>query len=146
MMEDFYTRKAANEGVELPLFYPDGSKSDHWLIVRGVDSDDFRRAETQAKRNIINLSQIDDEQQRNQEMADAELQCIASLIADWSFDKPINQQNVLEFLREAPQICDQVNRFAVRRADFFSKKSDNSAIGQKQKSNSKKSQTAQKQS
>ena len=133
-MKEFYTRQKANEGVKLPLYHPDGSVSDHWFIVRGVDSDEFRRAEAKAKRSAVELAQIEDEQERAEQVRETELKCIAALVAGWSFDQDATTDNVVNFLREAPQIADAVNRFAARRAEFFVKKSDSSATGQKKKS------------
>lgn len=37
-MESFFTRENANEGIELPLLLPDGTKTEHWLRIRGVDA------------------------------------------------------------------------------------------------------------
>lgn len=34
-MESFFTRENANEGIELPLLLPDGTKTEHWLRIRG---------------------------------------------------------------------------------------------------------------
>lgn len=136
-MQEFYTRQTANEGVQLPLYRPDGTLSEHWLRVRGVDSDHFRRAEAKAKRKAVELAQIEDEQKRAEAVRETELECIAALVAGWSFEQEASLINVVNFLREAPQIADMVNRFAARRAEFFSKKSASSATGQKSKSNSR---------
>lgn len=122
-MKEFFTRKVANEGVKLPLYYPDGTVSDHWIMARGVDSDHFRQAEAMAKRQAIELSQIDDERERLAAMNELELDCIASLVAGWSFEEECTQGNVVNFLREAPQISDMINRFAAKRSEFFKKKS-----------------------
>lgn len=136
-MQEFFTRQTANEGVQLPLYRPDGTLSEHWLQVRGVDSDHFRRAEAKAKRKAVELAQIEDEQKRAEAVRETELECIAALVAGWSFEQEASPINVVNFLREAPQIADMVNRFAARRAEFFSKKSASSATGQKSKSSSR---------
>jgi hypothetical protein len=132
-MEEFYTRNKANEGVILPLTFPNGEASDHWLRVRGVDSDQFRQAESDSNRKAVELALIEDKEERDKEVRTVELFCIASLVADWSFDKECIDENVVDFLREAPQISDAVNRFAARRSEFFRKKSNSSADGVKQK-------------
>lgn len=132
-MEEFFTRNKANEGVVLPLSHPDGTASDHWIKVRGVDSDNFRRAESAANRKAVELAMIDDKEERENAVRDVELECIASLVASWSFDKECTTDNVIAFLREAPQISDSVNRFAARRSEFFSKKSNSSTDGAKPK-------------
>lgn len=143
-MKEFYTRQTANEGVNLPLYHPDGTLSEHYFVVRGIDSDHFRQAEAAAKRKAVEIAQIENEQERAEAVRETELKCIAALIASWSFPEPCTIANVVNFLREAPQIADMVNRFAARRAEFFSKKSTSSATGSKQKSSSKKSQKDQK--
>lgn len=144
-MKEFYTREKANEGIELPLFLPDGTLSEHWLIVRGVDSDKFRQAESTAKRKAIEFAQIEGMQERADAVRTAELECIAALIADWSFPQECTADNVVTFLREAPQIADEVNRFAARRIAYFRKKSETSVPGTKAKSNSPKNRKGQKQ-
>lgn len=143
-MKEFYTRQKANEGVKLPLFLPDGTQSDHWFMVRGVDSDQFRKSEARAKRKAVEFAQMEDQDERADAIREAELECIASLIASWSFDEECTDENVVNFLREAPQIADAVNRYAARRADYFSKKPGSSATGSKRKSSSKPRQKAQK--
>lgn len=145
-MKEFYTRQKANEGVKLPLFHPDGTPSEHWFLVRGIDSDQFRRAEASAKRKAVELAQIEDADERAEQVRETELKCIAALVASWSFEEECTTENVVNFLREAPQIADAVNRYAARRADFFGKKSSNSATGRKRKSSSKSRPRAQKSS
>lgn len=145
-MKEFYTRQTANEGVQLPLYYPDGTLSEHWLKVRGVDSDHFRRAEAKAKRKAVEMAQIEDEQKRAEAVRETELECIAALVAGWSFPEQATTDNVVNFLREAPQIADMVNRFAARRAEFFGKKSTSSASGSSRKSSSSSARKGQKRS
>ena len=137
-MKEFFTRQAANEGVKLPLQHPDGTPSGHWLQVRGIDSDSFRRAETKGKQRVMELLSVKDDHLREEEIEKAEVECIASLVAGWSFPQPLTQEEVVLFLTEAPQIREQVNSFAARRAAFFAKKSMRSAGGLKKSSSSKK--------
>lgn len=143
-MKEFFTRQTANEGVQLPLFLPDGTATEHWLKVRGVDSDEFRRAEAAAKRKAIEIAQIENEQKRAEAVRETELGCIAALIAGWSFPEPLTNDNVVNFLREAPQIADMVNRFAARRSEYYSKKFTSSATGSKPKSSSRSRRKGQK--
>ena len=44
-MAQFCTRDAANEGVKFPLKTSDGKGTEHWIFVRGIDSDRFRMAD-----------------------------------------------------------------------------------------------------
>lgn len=124
-MADFFTRDLANEGIRIPLFDPYGEKTEHWLQVRGIDSDEFRRADIAARRQAIKLAMIEDEAERAEEMAKQQRALIASLVADWSFkdEKPCTVENVAEFFLQAPQIMDAVDQLAAKRANFFAKRS-----------------------
>lgn len=134
-MEEFYTRNRANEGNKLPLYYPDGRESEHWLIVRGIDSDHFRMAESAGRKKALEALQIESQQKRAEFARNVEVETIASLVAGWSFDMPCTPDNVVKFLHEAPQICDMVNRYAAKRTEFYKAKSTSSAIGPVQSSN-----------
>jgi hypothetical protein len=136
-MEEFFTRDIANEGKRVDLVHPDGSASIHWIQIRGMDSDAFRTAETKAKRTAVEVAQIDDDDKRAAAIAETELRVIAALIAGWSFEKKCTQSAVVRFLEEAPQIADMVNRYAARRAFFFSGEPTPSVDGPHQKPGSK---------
>ena len=123
-MDEFFTREIANEGRRVDLVHPDGTPSEHWLQIRGMDADAFKIAETGAKREAVEISQIDDDKKRAVAIADVELKTIAALIADWSFDQKCTSKEVVKFLREAPQIAEMVNRYAARRSLFFGKESN----------------------
>ena len=143
-MKEFFTRERANEGVKLPLYHPDGTTSEHWLLVRGVDSDSFRRTETKSKQRVVELLALPDDNTREEKISEVEIDCIASLVADWSFPQELTHEAVVSFLTEAPQIREQVNSFAARRSVFFAKKLKPSTAGSRKKSSSKKDQQVQK--
>lgn len=125
-MEEFFTADAAEEGVKLPLQTPDGKETNHWLVVRGIDSDVFREAESTAKRKAM---QLGDDKDRDRKYNEIQNHVIASLIKDWSFDMPCNKKNKMEFLKKAPQIGEVVNRFAGNRGVFFKTRAKNSSSG-----------------
>jgi hypothetical protein len=119
-MEDFMTRSKANEGHQIPLYTADGRLSAHWLRVRGVDSDAFRKSQTKQTRRTSEIALLPEEE-REEAILDATLEMQAALVAAWSFDMPCTLDNVKAFLREAPQIAAEVDKFASRRAFFFKK-------------------------
>lgn len=125
-MEAFFTRELANEGIEIPLYLPDGTKTEHWLRIRGVDSDHFRLAEAESKRDAMRVAMIEDPLERAKAIADAKLNLIAALVISWSFEKECTLENVKEFFRQAPQIADAVDQVASKRALFFAKRSSSS--------------------
>lgn len=132
-MQDFYTRQKGSEGKKVPLYSPSGEPTSHWLLVRSIDSDEFRRAEIQAKRAAAKLVEIEDEEERAAEVRKQTTGVIASLIAGWSFEQECSPDNVVNFLTEAPQIADMVNQIAARRRDFYNAPSENCTSGQKRK-------------
>jgi len=142
-MEAFFTRERANEGVEVPLYTPDGTKSQHWIRIRGVDSDAFREAEANSKRDAFRVASIEDTVERAKAIQDAKLNLIASLVISWSFEKECTPKNVKEFFRQAPQIADAVDQVASKRALFFAKRSSSSVSTPKPSSGSTRSRKGQ---
>jgi hypothetical protein len=134
MIEGFYTRKAGNEGRQVPLTWPDGRESDHWLTVHSVDSDAFRDADVRLRRGLVEMIDMDPEE-REQAIKANKIEAVASLISGWSFDLEFTHENLVKFLTEAPQIRDMVDRVAANRAFFLTKES-RSSTGTRKRSSS----------
>ncbi len=117
-MEDFMTRAKANEGHKIPLHTPDGKLSPHWIRVRGVDSDSFIKARSRQSRRIGEIAAMPEDEQE-EAILEATAEMLASLVAEWSFDMPCTKENVINFLREAPQIAAEIDKFASSRTFFF---------------------------
>lgn len=143
IMKDFYTRESANEGVKLPLFTPEGKETEHYLVIRGVDSDAFRLAESEAKRSSIKIIGVEDEGERNNLVYEGKIEMLSSLICGWSFEEKVSKENIKTLLREAPQIADRIDRFACDRTLFFGLKSAGSESSPKTTSGSRKRRKAQ---
>lgn len=126
-MEAFYTRDKANEGQRLPLRSPDGKPTDHWLQVRHVWSDAFQAAEEASMREIqeriIALGDKPDDGEVAKAKRDGTNRLLASLVSAWSFDEECTPDNVAAFLAKAPQIAEQINRFAADAKRFFASES-----------------------
>lgn len=125
-MEQFFTRKVANEGIKVPLSLPNGAETAHFFVVRGVDSDAFRDADAASRRVAVLAAGLEDEAERKALLDDSRLDLVIALIADWSFDQECNYENKRRLLIEAPQLRDAVDRIAAKRSLFFGKKSKNS--------------------
>lgn len=149
-MEEFYTKSKAETGIKLPLYRPDGTKSDHWLLIKGIDSITFQKEDFKARRQRSNIeiqaNAIKDPAEKEnflfEQIQEQEVGIIAALVADWSFDKGedfdpeakpnfvFNKKNVREFLKNAPQIREQINQFSARRSLFFGNGSGSSSDSQ----------------
>lgn len=125
-MEAFFTRRKANEGIKLPLWTPQGTKSEHWVRIMGVDSDEFRAANAESQRDALRIAQMDDKAEQARAIADSKRMLVAALVIDWSFDRPCTRESVAEFFLEAPQIMDSIDVAASRRALFFAHGSSSS--------------------
>ncbi|WP_163836873.1 phage tail assembly chaperone [Spartinivicinus ruber] len=121
-MTDFFTREKANTGIKLPLTLPDGTETEHYLVIRGVDSDFYQEAVNETRRLVLLDAKNKNSEYTNKE---AELTILASLVADWSFDEECTPENIKKFLREAPQIAPKIDSVAGDRSLFFGKKQSN---------------------
>jgi len=131
-MKEFFTKQVANEGIKLPLIRPsDGSETAHWLQIRGIDSDAYHRATRRYKSELpdiaATIASIDDEAKRldftDSARSEQEVKLMASLVAGWSFDEPCTEENVIEFLTQAPQVSDAIDKIAGKRSRFFTNNS-----------------------
>lgn len=121
-LSDFHTRPKANEGEKLPLSLPDGTPTDEYLLVRGVDSDQFKDALDAYRRELIGYAKLPDAE-RTEKGEQAKRKLVASLVIGWSFKVDFTEAALLEFFREAPHIATEVDAFASDRRRFFRKRS-----------------------
>ena len=135
-MDAFFTRQRANEGVELPLDLPDGTPTRHRIRIRGIDSDHFRTAQAESRRRLVEMATSAERVTLNAEDMESErLKMLASLVASWTFDLPCTIENVVSFLREAPQIAQQIDKLSAKRNIFFRNGSQNSMNSREPNSN-----------
>ena len=118
-MEDFFTEERASEGAKIMLRTPSGEETDHWLLLRGIDSEEFRMAQARFNRSAVAIASIEDEGVRERATMNGTRELIAVLIKDWSFEQPCTLENAIEFLRRAPQLESKIDRTVSDRALFF---------------------------
>lgn len=142
-VSDFFTRDAANEGVKIPLLNPRTGRAE-WIKILGIDSDVFREAKINKARELIKIAEIDDNGERAEAIKEADLELLSVLVVDWSFDDPCVPAEIVNVLRNAPQIAEVVDTKAGARSLFLQKKSGNSKGTQKRSSSSLKSRKGKK--
>lgn len=126
-MEQFFTRQRANEGIELPLDLPDGTPTAHRIRIRGIDSDQFRAANAESRRRLVELTMNREKATVDPLEHEAErLRLLASLVVSWTFPQPCTVEGIIELLRQAPQLAEQIDRVAAKRSLFFRNGSPNS--------------------
>lgn len=124
-IKELFTREECNKTQRVTI----GSE---WIDCLGTDSDAFRKAKLEANRLVV---------AGDLALDDFEPFLIASLIVDWSFDEECNNDNKVALLREAPSLCEAIDRQASKRANFTKRLSPNSTNTQKAGSGSAKSKT-----
>ena len=125
--ELFYTKPKAEEGVKIPLELADGTTTSEWLLVRGIDSEIFQRKQLEVRGAILEAMK-DNESDAGfdllQQKHKADL--LACLVADWSFDDECTENNIKEFLSNAPHIADKIDSISADRVFFMQKESNES--------------------
>lgn len=111
----------------MPLALPDGTPTDEWLLIRGVDSDQFRAALDDYRRDALTIAATKDQAEKAEKSEQSRLRLNAALVIGWSLDADFTEAALLEFLRESPYITAEVDRFASDRRRFFGKRSTISA-------------------
>ena len=141
-MSQFFTKENGNRLEELKLENLDGTPSDYHLLIRGSQSDAFKTAKMKASRLLAIAESSKDkltEDGRAELLVHCETMCVASLIGGWNFDEAYTPELALDFLKNAPQLEQQINTLAVRKGGGVdAKKNKPSTTGQKKKSNSTK--------
>ncbi|NYZ69108.1 hypothetical protein H0A36_24105 [Endozoicomonas sp. SM1973] len=120
-MTDFFTREKANEGKKIFLTLPDGTPTEEYLIIRGIDSDHYQATNNEVMRNFMLKSSQDEEYSE----LEARLDIWVSLVAGWSFEQACTPENIKQLLREAPQIAKKVDELSSNRNFFFGKEQSN---------------------
>lgn len=130
-MRQFFTREKAEAGLRLPLYFPWGEPTGEWVQVRGAECAEYRRAKENFDRDVIEAvidAKGDPAKAVMPKLSISERQAVA-LIAGWSFEDPCTPEAVVNLLHEAPQIIDQVKRFAEDRRNFYKPASPNTSDG-----------------
>lgn len=114
-LQKFYTRSRANAGKKLVLEQADGSPSDEWMLVVGVDSDAY----------ISALEELNEELSSDKVTKEVMVKLYSRLVKDWSFAAgsdpvPCTAENVIEFMNECPNVVGEISQHIRDRKGFFS--------------------------
>jgi len=121
-MQEFFTREAGNNGYKLELTRPDGEPTDHWIEIYSVDSDEYHKSNARLRRQLgtveIEAKAIEDLKDREEYLIDKQREMECELLSSLSFEQDPTADNKREFVRNAPQIANQINQLSGRRALF----------------------------
>lgn len=155
----YATRSKANLGTKVFLSDPlTGTVTKDWFWLVGKESDRYRAEEAASKQRISErMSAVPGKKDTDaykteldrvwkECVAEETYPLIASLVTQWCFDDTVEtptHEDVTAFLREAPQIMDQIDSFVNNRASFFGRVLSNSAPTQTPNSDSTSDQETQ---
>ena len=123
-LADFFTLPALEAGKKLPLTLPDGTETEHYLIVIGADA-------PAARRRLLELGREGRDRDESK-MSDDEVYDIntvntikyrSSLVTGWSFDTPFSKEAVSELLAQNPGLSQEIELLASNRSRFFAQDS-----------------------
>lgn len=118
-MKEFFTKEGNSTPRKMPLFLKSGEATEHYLMIIGTESDEFRLAQAKAMRSAaISASESS---YGDEEAKALDLMLISSLIDSWSFDEECTDESKAEFLNNAPYLRDAVNVFGADQDNFTKK-------------------------
>lgn len=126
--EDFFTKDAANEGVKVALYWPDGKKSDFWLLVAGQDSDSYIHAKTKLDRYAMTAYRGLEDDQAQEMHSKKVIELKAACVIDWAMqdnegnDVSCTFENVVKLLDKAPQLVREIDDVIYDRSQYVKKK------------------------
>ena len=140
----YYIKANSDKGVKIPLLL-NGEATEDWLLVRGTDSDAYKQKLSKLRREILktsNEASEEDSEMVSLLLEEKKTELLCACVAGWSFPEECNEENVRDFLVNAPQIADQVDTVAAQRHRFFTKELESCTNTQSKASNSTKNQRA----
>jgi hypothetical protein len=126
-MEQFFTEEKAAAGIKLHLEDASGKPTEHWLLIRGLDAEEFRIQELASQREAVQISALKNDRAKFAAIVELSRRVTATLVMDWSFPKPCNKENVIAFLKKAPQIEKAIDKASGSRKLFSMLGSDSSS-------------------
>lgn len=122
---DFNLKKKleANPTVHYPFVFPGQGDTGYWLKIRSQYSKEYREADMKAQRQISALivanggdvGKVDPEL-----MDDIRRRAFCKLVAEWNFPDELNDDNLLDFMRDNEFVYDDINNLAAQDSLFFS--------------------------
>lgn len=123
-MERYKIRNQAQKPTRVFLYDPaTNERTEDWMDIRSSMSDEFIEARDEVMQEVQNIMEPNTEK-RKALVNELQLKMKAALVAGWSFEEELTEENIVEFIREAPQVQQMIMTVADDSKRFFGKPSD----------------------
>lgn len=136
--EDFFVADDAEKGVKVTLPDQFGEPTEHWFVIRHLHSDSYRKEIAAIQREVALSAGAADGKERDAIIEAMPDRMFFSLVAGWSFDKPLTLENLSLLLKNAPYLKDFLDKRTSDAHLFFQRKSKSSQSTQQDPPSSKK--------
>ena len=118
---DFFTVPKSVAGRKLYLSLPDGTPTEHYLLVLGIEAPAAHAAIVESARPLRGIAADLDDDAKTALNEQANLQFRSGLVIGWSFAAAHSREAVTELLTNRPEFGPQIERFSNDRRLFFGK-------------------------
>lgn len=127
---DFNLKKKLEENptVHYPFVFPGKGDTGYWLKIRSQYSKEFREADLKAQRQISALIVANGgkAEEIDQDLIDdIRKRAFCKLVAEWNFPDELNEDNLMDFMRDNEFVYDDINNLAAQDSLFFSEPAKN---------------------
>jgi hypothetical protein len=147
-LEAFATSELSEAGVIIPLMDVEGNPTEHWIKIKGVDSNAFRKAQSSFRKRALELHELESnnpDRDYSKQIEKETNKLLASLVVDWSFKNDdgtpyeCSESNIVDVLEKAPVLANEIDAASAKRKNFIKRSLNPSGNLQSKNSSSKKS-------
>lgn len=128
----FHTRDLANEGKKVPLYLPDGTKTEEYIVVRSRWSDQVQEANRVAAEKIKQFHLENPDDDLGDAIENGKQDVLVASVAGWSCEDEFTPEAVRELLIAAPQLASEIDKIGANDTRFFQNASSHSLNGSKE--------------
>lgn len=140
MMDKYKVKEEVEHGVKMNLMLPDGSLSEDYLMVLSTYSSAYKQEENKLlreaalkRKELADSGKTLSEDEQWEYKQSSNLRLLSSLVTGWSFkEQEFSKQNLIDWLKEAPTVQDQLDFFSQNHKAWFAAKLRSSSDGTKQ--------------
>ena len=111
----FHTKAKHDEGTKVLLDLPDGTPTEEFVVLRGRDSEAFRKAQAAYRDRMVAAKSEEKPFDSHKEG----ILLTVSAIKSWSLEEPLTEAAACELLTNAPYLLDKMDAALYDNKRFF---------------------------